>query len=76
MISFRVLEDNVDDLRKQYNRLLELCMYALIRDTKIYNRELDDVTKLRLIECVRKNMYDDTFTLRNKLIEVFESKED
>ena len=33
----------VEDLIQIKNRLLELCMYALIRDTKIYNHELDDV---------------------------------
>lgn len=46
MESFRNLESTMDDLRKQYNRLLELCMYSLIRDTEIYKHELDDVTKL------------------------------
>ena len=74
MNSFRDLDNIIDDLRKQYNRLLELCMYALIRDTKIYNRELDDINKLKLMETIRKNMNTDTHTLRNMLIEVFEGE--
>ena len=68
MESFRNLESTMDDLRKQYNRLLELCMYSLIRDTEIYKHELDDITKLSFMEIIRKNMDDDTYTLRNKLI--------
>jgi hypothetical protein len=71
MESFRNLESTMDDLRKQYNRLLELCMYSLIRDTEIYKHELDDVTKLSFMEIIRKNMDDDTYTLRNKLIKAW-----
>lgn len=73
MISFRDLEENTEDLRKQYNRLLELCMYSLIRDTKIYNHELDDVTKLSFMEIIRKNMDDDTHTLRDKLLKAWKN---
>lgn len=75
MISFKDLENNIDDLRKQYNRLLELCMYALIRDTKIYNHELDDIHKLTFMEIIRKNMNDDSFTLRKKIIELWENED-
>lgn len=71
MESFRNLESTMDDLRKQYNRLLELCMYSLIRDTEIYKHELDDVTKLSFMEIIRKNMNDDTYTLRDKLIKTW-----
>ena len=73
MTSFKDLENIADDLRIQYNQLLELCMYALIRDTKIYNHELDDVNKLKLMNTIRNNLNNDTYTLRNKLIKVWEN---
>ncbi len=69
--SFRELEYTLDDLRKKYNRLLELCMFALIRDTKIYNGELDDVNKLLLMNTIKDNLNDDTYTLRKKLIDIY-----
>jgi len=74
MISFKDLENTVDELRMQYNQLLELCMYALIRDTKIYNHELDDVTKLKFMNIIRTNLDVDTHTLRKHLIEVWEGE--
>lgn len=74
MTSFKDLENTVDELRIQHNKLLELCMYALIRDTKIYNHELDDVTKLRFMNIIRNNLDVDTHTLRKHLIEVWESE--
>lgn len=74
MMSFRDLEHNVDNLRKQYNRLLELCMYSLIRDTEIYKHELDDVTKLSFMEIIRTNMDDDTYTLRKKLLQKWKNE--
>lgn len=76
MTSFKDLENIADDLRIQYNQLLELCMYALIRDTKIYNHELDDVNKLKLMNTIRNNLNNDTYTLRNKLIKVWENSGD
>lgn len=74
MTSFRDLEQNADNLRKQYNRLLELCMYSLIRDTEIYKHELDDVTKLSFMEIIRTNMDDDTYTLRKKLLQKWKNE--
>ena len=73
--SYKELEIIVDSIRKENNRLLELCMYALIRDTKIYNHELDDVTKLKLINTIKNNLNDDTYTLRKKLIDVWSDKQ-
>ena len=60
-------------LKKQNERLLELCMYSLIRDTKIYNHELCDLIKLKFMNIILQNLNDDTYTLRNKLIEAWES---
>ena len=74
MTTFKDLENTVDELRIQYNQLLELCMYALIRDTKIYNHELDDVTKLKFMNIIRTNLDADTHTLRKHLIEVWEGE--
>lgn len=74
--SYRELERITDDLRKQYNRLLELCMYSLIRDTKLYNGELDDVHKLKYMDIIRKNLNDDTFTLRKKILEAYKLLEE
>ena len=68
----RALEE-VEDLISLKNRLLELCMYALIRDTKIYNHELCDLIKLKFMDIILHNLTDDTYTLRNKLIEAWES---
>ena len=67
----RALEE-VEDLISLKNRLLELCMYALIRDTKIYNRELDDVHKYKFMAVILTNLNDDTFTLRKKLLKTWE----
>lgn len=74
MTSFKDLENTVEELRIQYNQLLELCMYALIRDTKIYNHELDDVTKLKFMNIIRTNLDADTHTLRKHLIEVWKGE--
>lgn len=65
------LEAITDSIRKENNRLLELCMYALIRDTNIYNRELDDINKLKFMSIIKNNLNDDTYTLRQKLINVW-----
>ena len=48
-------------------------MYALIRDTKIYNHELDDVYKCKFMAIILTNLNDDTFTLRKKLLETWEN---
>ena len=63
----------VEELISVNNRLLELCIYALIRDTKIYNHEPCDLIKLKFMDIILHNLNDDTYTLRNKLIEVWES---
>lgn len=38
-----------------------------------YNHELDDVNKLKLMNTIRNNLNNDTYTLRNKLIKVWEN---
>lgn len=50
------------------NRLLELCIYALVRDTEIYNHELDTLTKLKFMDIIMENLDDDTGTLQEKLL--------
>ena len=74
--SFKELEIIINNIRKENNRLLELCMFALIRDTKIYNHELDDVTKLKFMNTIKNNINDDTYTLRKKLIDVWSDNND
>lgn len=71
----RALEE-VEDLIYIKNRLLELCMYSLIRDTKIYNHELDDVRKCKFMAVILTNLNDDTFTLRRKLLKTWEDIKD
>lgn len=63
----------VAELISVNNRLLELCIYALIRDTRIYDHELCDLIKLKFMNIILHNLNDDTYTLRNKLIEAWES---
>lgn len=71
----RALEE-VEDLIQIKNRLLELCMYSLIRDTEIYNHEIDDVHKCKFMAVILTNLNDDTFTLRKKLLETWENIKD
>lgn len=72
---FKELDLTIAEIRKENTRLLELCMYGLIRDTKIYNREIDDVTKLKFMSTIKNNLTDDTYTLRKKLINIWKSDE-
>lgn len=71
---FKELDITIDEIRYQNNRLLELCMYALIRDTYIYNHELDTMHKLKFMNAIINNLNDDTYTLRQKLIDIWEGK--
>lgn len=59
----------VENLIALNNRLLEICVYALIKDTEIYNHELDTLTKLNFMDIIMKNLNDDTETLKNKLLQ-------
>ena len=62
----------VEKLVNINNRLLEICIYALIRNTKLYNNELDTLTKLEFMDIILNNLNDDTCTLRNKLLSKWE----
>ena len=66
--------DALKILLNENTRLLELCMYALIRDTKIYNHELSKVYKEKFIDIIKCNLDDDTYTLRKKIIDVWKEK--
>ena len=54
-------------LEKENERLLELCMYALISSTDIYNHELAKDTRQAFIDIIKNNLEDDTFELREKI---------
>lgn len=56
------------------NRLLEICIYALIRDTEIYNHELDTLTKSSFMDIIMRNLNDDTETLKYKLLQEWEDE--
>lgn len=63
----RALEE-VQKLIYTNKRLLELCVYALIRDTPIYIHELETLTKLKIMDIIMENLDDDTATLQEKLL--------
>lgn len=69
----RSLEEENQQLKEQNERLLELCMYALISSTKIYNHELANDTKKSFINIIKNNLNYDTYILKNKLLEVWRS---
>ena len=69
----RALEE-VEKLITLNNRLLEICIYALIRDTPIYKHELDTLTKLKFMDIIMKNLNDDTGTLKEKLLYQWEEE--
>lgn len=60
-------------LKEQNERLLELCMYALISSTKIYNHKLANDTKKSFINIIKNNLNYDTYILKNKLLEAWRS---
>ena len=64
--------EEYNELKEKYERLLELCMYALIRDTKIYNHELDNQHKQLFINTIKENLNCDTYKIRKKLIDIWE----
>lgn len=39
---YQEIENILEEIRHENNQLLELCMFALIRDTKIYNKYLSN----------------------------------
>ena len=60
--------EEVEKLIYTNKRLLELCVYALIRDTPIHAYELETLTKLEFMDIIMENLDDDTATLREKLL--------
>ena len=54
--------------KKEQERLLELCMFALL-PKEIYCHELDNTTKNNFINIIRNNLNDDTHTLKRKIKE-------
>lgn len=75
MINFNEIERLLEEIRFKNNRLLELCMYALIRDTDIYNHELDDVTKMLFMTAIANNLTLNTSDLRAYLIDMWKKRE-
>lgn len=66
-------QNEIRKLKEQNERLLELCMYALIASTKIYNHELANDTKKLFIDIIKNNLNYDTYILKNKLLEAWRS---
>ena len=60
--------EEVEKLIYTNKRLLELCVYALIRDTPIYKHELETLIKLNFMDIIMENLDDDTGTLQEKLL--------
>ena len=67
------LQQENQQLKEQNERLLELCMYALISSTKIYNHKLANDTKKSFINIIKNNLNYDTYILKNKLLEAWRS---
>lgn len=67
---------HIADLEKENERLLELCLYALINNTVLYNRELAVNTKKTLINIIKENIDLDTYSIRKKLLEYWEENYD
>ena len=54
-------------LETENERLLELCMYALISSTKIYNHELSINTKQAFKNIIKENLNEDTYSIRERI---------
>ena len=56
-----------NEIEKENDRLLELCMFALL-PKRIYNHELADKTKEAFKNIIKKNINEDTYTIRNEIV--------
>lgn len=66
-VTINELSNKIVSFYNENKKLLELCMYALISSTKIYNHELASDTKKLFINIIKANINDDTHTLRAKI---------
>lgn len=60
-------------IEKENDRLLELCMFALL-PKRIYNHELADKTKEVFKNIIKKNINEDTYTIRNEIVRYWDGK--
>lgn len=60
-------------IEKENDRLLELCMFALL-PKRIYNHELADKTKEAFKNIIKKNINEDTYTIRNEIVRYWDGK--
>lgn len=61
------------DIRKENERLLELCMLALL-PKRIYCHELSNKTKEAFKNIIRQNINEDTCTIRSKIVRCWDGK--
>lgn len=62
------------ELGSENERLLELCMFALL-PKRIYEHELADKTKEAFKNIIKQNINEDTHTIRNKIVRYWDGKE-
>lgn len=68
------LKGKIDAMQDTTNdRLLELCMFALL-PKKIYEHELADETKKAFKNIIKQNINEDTHTIRNKIVRYWNGK--
>lgn len=63
----------IDILQNKNERLLELCMFALL-PKKIYEHELADKTKEAFKNIIKQNINEDTHTIRNEIVRYWDDK--
>lgn len=64
---------DIDKLEKENDRLLELCMFALL-PKRIYNHELATKTKEAFKNIIKQNINEDTHTIRNEIVRYWDGK--
>lgn len=60
-------------IEKENDRLLELCMFALL-PKRIYEHELADKTKEAFKNIIKQNINEDTHTIRNEIVRYWDGK--
>lgn len=61
-------------LSEDYDKLLELCMYALL-PKRIYNHELDECNKRKFKKIIQENLDKDTWTIRKEIEKCWDGNE-